>query len=401
VHVQDELSRAVVRLLRREAFFGHLLGQVTRRITRETDTLGVARTPAGLELRVNPDFFLKDLRRLEQRVAVLKHEALHLLFKHLFRRNERDPELFNLAADLVVNQFIGRWPLPEYAVTLATFPDLGLEPDRDVDWYYDQLVQLQDDPDGAPRSAEALAGLQGQAPPSDHQAWGEGEPGPVSDAWEAAIDQAVEQARERTNAQQWSALPGAIQEQVSLALARRRPRVDWKRTLRLFAASSMRTKVVNTARRESRRYATPERPGWPVTPGIRVKRFQRLAVVVDTSGSVGDTDVGRLFAEVRGIWRAGAELHIIEADAHVQATYPFTGDAPASLSGRGGTRFDPALQWLRDNRSHRFDGCIYLTDGAGPAPTVRPPCRLLWLLTPGAPADTGHLRYGRVVRLVE
>jgi predicted metal-dependent peptidase len=74
----------------------------------------------------------------------LKHETLHLVFKHLFRElHNKDHELMNLAADIVVNQYIGEWELPESAITLSTFPDLELEPGQTMEYYYDRLAALK------------------------------------------------------------------------------------------------------------------------------------------------------------------------------------------------------------------------------------------------------------------
>ena len=48
----------------------------------------------------------------------------------------------------------------------------------------------------------------------------------------------------------------------------------------------------------------------------------------------------------------------------------------------------------------RYDGCIYLTDGEAPKPTVKPPCKLLWVITPdGRMGD--QLAYGRAVQIPE
>ena len=65
----------------------------------------------------------------------------------------------------------------------------------------------------------------------------------------------------------------------------------------------------------------------------------------------------------------------------------------------GGTDFTPALRWLREQGGgRRFDGCIYLTDGCAAAPEVRPPCRLLWVLTPSGQGGE-HLRWGKQIRM--
>ena len=127
-----EVERSIVAMLLREPFYGHLLAGVVRNYTDRTQTAAVAMTAQGLQLWINPEFFVKTIRRKDERTAIIKHEALHLLYKHLtrFDPKRRDMMMFNIAADLVVNQFVKPWPLPDSAVTLATFPDMGLLPDQ-------------------------------------------------------------------------------------------------------------------------------------------------------------------------------------------------------------------------------------------------------------------------------
>jgi predicted metal-dependent peptidase len=392
----DEFARCVIQLLLKEPFFGHLLGAVVRAADDSTPTASVSLSGSRVTLTVNPEFFMKRLRKGPERVAVLKHEALHLLFRHLFRldRARHDALLFNIAADLVVNQFIvSPWKLPDDAVTLATFADLKLERDRSVDWYYDRLHALAKQSDGgaSPKSAEALQKIL-SAPRwhSDHDRWGDGTDAP-SQVAAADLDRLVVQARDRAGPRGWGALPGPLRELITAAIARRAPKLDWRRALRLFASSARRTRLAGTWQRESRRYHT--------IPGIRVKRYQRMAVIVDTSGSIADDDLAEFFAEIHAMWRQGAEVQVIECDAAVQRVYAYRGKVPDKVGGRGGTCFDPAFQHLRDTRhTQPWDGCVYLTDGVAPAPKVRPPCKLLWVVA-GTGTIGPHLTWGRAVNL--
>lgn len=445
----DELSRCAVTLVMHEPFFGHLLGGIARRITDATPTLAVEARQGQLRLLVNAEFFL-GLRSHNVRVAAVKHEALHLLFKHVLRMRGRadrvDPLLWNVAADLVVNQFVrAPWKLPESAITLATFPDLGLEPDGTADAYYARLLALRramreaageseakdgsrgegrsegpgsraqarpgsgdDDaasgagaqPPGrrtardwaeagvtAPQSAESLDGLGDWH--SDHAHWSEGDEAHDGTA-ESIIDGMLARAAERAGPAGWSELPGPLRQLVEAAIERRRPQIDWRRALRMFSNSSRRTRIVSTHRRASRRYGS--------FPGIRVRRHEKLAVALDTSGSVRDEDLAPFFSEVHGLWRHGADLTVFECDARVQRSYRYEGRVPKAVAGRGGTLFDPVFIALREDRAVLWDGLVYLTDGHAPAPKVKPPCRLLWVLTPQG-REGEHLRFGRVVRL--
>ena len=115
------------------------------KITDIIPTAGVCVYRKHVALLVNPTFFMEVLPNLEERAAVLKHEALHVMLKHIFQI--RKPKftnkfLYNIAADIEVNQYIGHpWKLPDSAVTLQTFPDLDLPPNDVAESYYNILLK--------------------------------------------------------------------------------------------------------------------------------------------------------------------------------------------------------------------------------------------------------------------
>ena len=371
----DELSRALTRLLLDEPFLGHLLTGIARRIDTSVPTAGVTVRPGGrIELVVNPDFLIERIRRIPERIAIVKHEVLHLLLRHLFRRDDRDPQIWNVACDLVVNQLVRPWPLPEGALTLATFPELALPPNVTADAYYDLLhragVAMPDDADV----------------PGDHGGWGALTDTDALSA-QANLERLVRQTKDR--ARGWSNLPDTVRDNVALWLDQRAPKLDWRRVVRMFAASSRRTAVRDTLRRPSRRFGT--------LPGHKIRRFANLVVAVDTSGSIGRDDFSAFFAEIRGLWRAGADLTIVECDAAVHKAWRYRGEPPEHLTGRGGTAFDPVFEWMTAQSKMQWDGVIYLTDAQAPRPTLRPRCPLLWVVTGTAEADLP----GRMIRLTE
>jgi predicted metal-dependent peptidase len=98
------------------------------------------------------------------------------------------------------------------------------------------------------------------------------------------------------------------------------------------------------------------------------------------------------------MWKKRAEILVIECDATVGQTYPYRGKFPKGVSGRGGTEFNPAFEYLQKERKRKkFDGCIYLTDGFATVPTIKPPCKLLWVLTPDGTDE--NLAFGSNVKL--
>ena len=102
-------------MLLKEPFYAHFLSGIIRVITDDIPTAAVGFKSGKIALFINENFFLKELRSENERVAVIKHETLHIIFKHLFRMqvNNYDRKLYNIAADLVINQLISPWKLPE------------------------------------------------------------------------------------------------------------------------------------------------------------------------------------------------------------------------------------------------------------------------------------------------
>ena len=64
------------------------------------------------------------------------------------------------------------------------------------------------------------------------------------------------------------------------------------------------------------------------------------------------------------------------------------------VAGGGGTEFEPVFRWMLTQP--KFDGCLYLTDGCGPAPNTRPRCKLLWLVADG---EVNELPFGANLKL--
>jgi predicted metal-dependent peptidase len=162
--------------------------------------------------------------------------------------------------------------------------------------------------------------------------------------------------------------------------------------VRRFAATAERTRLVNTIHRRSRRYGT--------VPGTRIRRLSRIVAVVDTSGSVDETDLARFSVELSHVARSESEVWVVYCDAAVQGEERFAGSLPDRVPGGGGTAFDPGL---RAAMAHAPDGVVYLTDGYGPPVTERPHCPVLWVITPDgrdpSSDDTRSTLPGRIVRM--
>ena len=383
-----------------EPFYAHFLSGIVRKVTDEVSTAAVGFNNSNVTLYVNEHFFLKELTTFSSRVAVIKHETLHLVFKHLVMLDFKkyDAKLFNIAADLVVNQFIGKWKLPSSAVTLASFPELNLFENESLDWYYKKILDLKRKMNRKKNSKDSFSNTSTQTLEniinngnhSDHSKWGFSESDINLQHAESELDRIILQTKERISKDQYYSLPSSIRDLISIIIEKRNPKVNWKRALKIFSSSSRRTRVKFTVKRVSKRYGT--------RPGVKIQRSQKIAVAVDTSGSVSYEELNMFFNEIHSMWQNGAEIEVIECDATIQKTYSYKGKFPEFVHGRGGTAFDPVFEYLNKNRNVLYDGCIYLTDGYADAPEIKPRCKLFWVITPEGSLGS-HLKFGRAIQI--
>ena len=409
--INDEISRCIIGMLISEPFYAHFLSGIVRNVTTEVATAAVGLNNTKVTLYINEKFFLKELTTFSSRVAVIKHETLHLLLKHLFRLDLKkyDPKIFNIAADLVVNQLIGKWNLPNNAVTLSSFPDLELAEDESVEWYYKKIHDLKRKLDKKKRnkssnpkennnpntsfpseSAKTLEEILSKGTHSDHSKWGFSKDDLKSEHAETELDRLIVQTKERISKDQYDLLPIEIRNLINIIIEKRNPKINWKRALKIFSSSSRRTRIKFTNKRISKRYGT--------RPGLRVQRNQKIAVGLDTSGSISTDELNLFFNEIHAMWSNGAEIEVIECDDKVQKIYDYNGKFPKFVTGQGWTDFNPVFQHINKERNTIYDGCIYLTDGQATEPTIKPRCNVFWVITPDGNIGS-HLKFGRVLQM--
>lgn len=404
--ILKEVTSTTIELLLQEPFFGHFLTGLIKEVNPHVPTLGVRLAgPDSVQLSINPEFWDNDLTEKHYRYGVIKHEILHIALRHILMVDKfAHKQIFNIAADIVVNQYVSPDQLPEGAVLLEQFKDFKMEPGQDVGYYYKRLLKEQRKGEGE--------GATGEGGPSGgsglgklEELLGKGKPAPSSadrlkellsgddewlkrhDEWhrqmgklsaaersnlEQKLDSIIHTASERVGERGIGDLPGELKSYLKTLEERHKPSLDWRRALRLFATSSNRTYLKNTIRRPSKRYGT--------TPGIKIRRKQRLLVAVDTSGSVSDPEVQRFFSEIYQIWRHGAEVMVVECDTAIKRQYPYRGHAPDFVMGRGGTDFNAPLEFA--NREYHPDAIVYFTDGYAPVPRVESRYPVMWLITP-------------------
>ncbi|MEW2074294.1 MULTISPECIES: VWA-like domain-containing protein [unclassified Streptomyces] len=162
------------------------------------------------------------------------------------------------------------------------------------------------------------------------------------------------------------------------------PPQPWRELL----GAALRSAVSGSGAGDDYSYGRPARrsagvPG-AVLPGLR-RTPPRVSVVVDTSGSVSDAELGSALLEVAAISRAvGGRrdmVSVVSCDAAAGRVRRLCRAEGIPLTGGGGTDLRAGFAQALASRP-RPDVVVVLTDGQTPWPDTRPPCRTVVGLFP-------------------
>jgi predicted metal-dependent peptidase len=128
-----------------------------------------------------------------------------------------------------------------------------------------------------------------------------------------------------------------------------------------------------------------------------------IAVAIDISGSMTDTEIDQAMVEIFSIVKDSAgEVTVIECDSEVRRAYKAKDkkDIRKKLNTRGGTRFSPVFKYMREQGMRNYL-LIYFTDGLGEneLDTVPNNYKILWVITGKGEKLSLIKPYGEVKRL--
>ena len=132
MNFSEIISKTKLQVRRECQFFGALMLFAS---IKETTKLDTAATD-GRDIFFNKKF-LESLTSSEQN-ALMLHEVLHMALLHVQRRQSRDPYIWNIAADIVVNDLIERntsFKLPKGAIVDNAYRD------KSVEYIYEALLK--------------------------------------------------------------------------------------------------------------------------------------------------------------------------------------------------------------------------------------------------------------------
>jgi predicted metal-dependent peptidase len=412
------LSKTAKDLMLKEPYYGFFLIMLNKLWNKRIPTAGVSKNGINYQLVINDDFW-ENLTELE-RLGLLKHELLHIAFGHLttvFKFSDR--RLANIAMDMEINQYIdASWlpggelssdefkqlketitteleqakennatreeliviskKLPFRGIMIDDYAELNLDIKAGARYYYDKLKEAKDNKAQKGTSgSEAFDNLCDQMDSSDgdslpdHSTWDEFED--LSEAEQKLIEKQVQKllsdAKEQTIKKRGT-VPGEI-EGVIIIDEIKPPKFDWRGYIRRFTGVSTKVYTKKIRRKENKRF--------DANPGLKVKMKQHMLLAIDTSGSVSDNELKEFMSEMHHIYKCGIDITIIQCDTTIRSIEPYKGKHELNVQGRGGTEFDPVLEYFNANLS-KYTSLVYFTDGECNT-DVKPRGNILWVLS--------------------
>ena len=386
----QSLSKISKELMLKEPYYGFFLIMLNKVWRKDLPTAGVSKHNINYQLAINEEFWtgLSD----DHKMGLLKHELLHIAFGHLVSFSSfSNKKLANVAMDMEINQYIQASWLPEGGINIDDYTDIQLDRKAGCRYYYDQLLRLQDEKDkngstGDQNMDNLLDNIaSGDIP--DHSTWEEFED--MSEAEKKLIEKQVQKilqdAKEQTIKKRGN-VPGEIEGLIVLDEVTK-AKFDWKGYLRRFTGTSTKIFTKKIRRKENYRYED--------NPGLKIKMRQHMLLAIDTSGSVSNEELTEFMNEIHHIHKAGVDITIVQCDTSIRSIEPYKGKNDLKVHGRGGTEFDPVLDYYNANLK-KYTSLVYFTDGECYT-SVKPRNRVLWVLS-----ERSHMNEdlpGQVIKL--
>ena len=388
---QDSLGKASKELMWKEPFYGFFLIMLNKLWTNKVPTAGVSKNGINYQLAINEDFWTKLSEK--HQVGLLKHELLHIAFFHLSQVFKfPDHKLANIAMDMEINQYIDDEYLPDGGIDIKDYEDMNLDLKAGCRYYYDKLREAQEEKKkngtcGNENMDKLLDGIeQGQCTITikaagggdkdvdlpDHGTWEEFEDLPEAEQKliQTQLDRLLNEAAEQTVKKKGN-VPGNISAYLEKLAQVEKPKFDWRGYVRRFTGTSTKIYTKKLRRKENRRYSD--------NPGLKIKMRQHMLLAIDTSGSVSDNELKEFMSEIYHIHKCGVDVTIIQCDTTIKSIEPYNPKVGLEVHGRGGTEFDPVLEYYNANL-RKYTSLVYFTDGECWT-NVTPKAPVLWVLS--------------------
>ena len=345
---RELLVGARIGLLLRHSFFGNL---ATRMKLVNADEWCATAATDGITFYYNSRF-IKMLKPKEIEF-LFGHEVLHVVYDHMGRRGERDPQMWNIADDYAVNADLKRHHVGTFITTVPCLYETKYD-GKPAEEIYDDLMKnvkkinvddlidqlLDDHMDGEDGENEG----EGEG---DKQGKGKRPKQMTPEERERArqeIKQAIISAAQSAEA---GTLPKSVER---LIQQHTNPVMPWRELIQTNLTSAIRTDYS---------WMRPSRRSWhmdAIMPGMTPGEEIDVVVAIDMSGSISNKQAQAFLGEIGGMMSSfdGYKVHVFCFDTETYNPKDFHSDnmdliENYEVMGGGGTDFDCIFTYLKEN----------------------------------------------------
>jgi predicted metal-dependent peptidase len=342
--ILDKLITARVGLLLRHPFFGNLATRL--KMVDASDWLGTLATD-GRNFYFNYGF----VNKLTPKEAEFgfAHEVLHNVFDHMGRRDSRDPQLSNIAADFATNQILKDERIGTVPSFIKIFQDDKYR-GMSYEQIYDDLYEKAEKIDFGSLGELLDEHLDGEGDGEDGDGEdgdgkGKGRPKLTAEEKKQIRDEIKEAMVAAAQSAGAGKVPAGVRRMISDFTE---PKMDWRQLLRMNIQSIMKSNFS---------FSRPNRKSQhcgAILPGMMNEETIDVSVAIDMSGSISDKMAKDFLSEVKGIMDEYTDfkLDLWCFDTQVYNYAKFTGDTAEDIlqyevKGGGGTDFDANYEFMK------------------------------------------------------
>ena len=360
VEVYDRIIVARVGLLLRHPFFGNMATRL--RISAADEWLPTAAVD-GRNLYYNTQFFnAMDNKEIE---FVIAHEILHMVFDHLGRRGDRNPMLYNIAADYIVNNTLVRDRIGNKPKIVDCFQDFqydGWTSEEVYDKLFKdakeagkELQKLLEELDQEGEMLDEHLDMDGDGKDSDNGEEKDSNGNSVSKKKPTFSKETLKEIKDEVKEAMMAAAQSAGAGNVPAGVERMikqltEPKMNWRELLRQQIQSTIKSDYT---------FSRPGRKGWhtgAILPGMQFDETIDICIALDMSGSIGNTQAEDFLGEVKGIMDEYKDYKIKVwcFDTDVYNEDDFSADDGRELTeyeiaGGGGTDFMCNWKYMKEH----------------------------------------------------
>ena len=315
---------------------------------------GVSVNYKRFSLYINPNIF--NNLSLENRLVILKHEALHIIHNHVLRttnEHKTNHEIWNISTDCAINQQCNEKHLEgtngvDYR-NLKEKMNLNVEIPADLDSEgYFELIKTDLNSQG--RTTNSISNMSGY---DSHSTWNEssGDSEIMKDILKNMIEKAMEStAKGKGN------IPNFVSD--LLKIYSKKKEVKWENEFR-NVVGLRKAEIRYTINKRNRRF--PDR--FDLKGKTKDRKFNALAVM-DVSGSVHNFELQNVLGEILNICNGtDTDLDLIQIDTEARAPEKVSSRTKIfKRKGNGGTELKSAIAKAKEHKL-QYDCVVVCTDG--------------------------------------